>query len=84
MAPSGTIFLNDCRQSAQGLVGLPGGWERGGYIGFQNDDRTSRGIPRRVPVPSRLAEVVLRQDLIGRNLAVRHRLYFASSSYSLR
>ena len=58
------MFLNDRRQSSKGGIGFPCGWERGSDIRLQNDHRTSGGIPRRVLVPLRLPEIILRQDLI--------------------
>jgi hypothetical protein len=61
------MFLNDCRQGSQGVIRLSRGRKHGGYIGLQNDHRTSGGVPRRILVALRIAEVVLLQDLIRRD-----------------
>jgi hypothetical protein len=59
------MFPNDFRQRPQGIVGLSGGGECGGYIGFQNDHRTPSGVPRRVRIPPGFTEVILRENLIS-------------------
>jgi hypothetical protein len=58
------VFLDDSRQSAEGLIGLPRTRKRGRYIRLKHHHHTARGVTRRIFVGLSTTEVVLGKNVI--------------------
>ena len=61
---AGPVFLDDSRQSAQGVIGPSRTRKCGGYVWLKHHHHAARGVARRIFVGPRATEVVLRKDLV--------------------